>query len=562
MRTPCGRLPLPGPLSLALLLLVGGPLHPSAGAAPRDVALRQPSATVEAYDFLEVTLQVAEPDAANPFTDVEVVGEFGPAGGAQKITVAGFCAAADGSRFGVRFMPSAPGDYTYSIRYRQGDFQKRLEGGFRAVDGHRRGLLRVDPAHPFHFLWEGTGEHFFFNGTTAFLLMGWDDERVIQQVVDRYQRYKINRVRVLLTGRTDHFWSEPVKGGNGFTPILNPWPAQHPEAIDRPGFDYARFNLPYWAKFERLLGYARQRDINLSVIMDWNDTKEHPAPGGEDERRYYRYAAARLGVFANLTWDLGDDLDSFRDEAWTHATGLYLRSVDPYHHLATSHPVNNAHQDRAADWFGFTSFQQWPRPLHQWMLDQRRQQEQTGRIIPQTDEEYGYEDHYPVWNTMIPAPGCSADANRRAAWEMAMAGTYQTTGETAKRGTAVPPDTGGGWINGRGDPTMLLLELQSHLVEFFTSFPWWELDPHDDLVDHGAFCLAAPGRLYAVYLPHGGAVKVRLVPGEYTATWFQARSGGTLPIGRVAGPLWQSPAAPDLDDWAILLLRAPLPAPR
>jgi hypothetical protein len=36
-------------------------------------------------------------------------------------------------------------------------------------------------------------------------------------------------------------------------------------------------------------------------------------------------------------------------------------------------------------------------------------------------------------------------------WEIAMAGCYQTTGETANRGTGVPPDTGGGWVSGRGD---------------------------------------------------------------------------------------------------------------
>jgi hypothetical protein len=31
---------------------------------------------------------------------------------------------------------------------------------------------------------------------------------------------------------------------------------------------------------------------------------------------------------------------------------------------------------------------------------------------------------------------------RRAAWEIYMAGCYQTTGETAKRGTGYWPDTG------------------------------------------------------------------------------------------------------------------------
>jgi hypothetical protein len=515
--------------------------------------MTQSAPAVEAYDFLEVTLQLDSPDAKNPFTDVQVEGEFGLRGGEKQVPVTGFCASADGSRFGVRFMPSRPGDYTYAVTYRQGDFTKRLTGQFQATDGKRRGLLRVDPAYPFHFLWEGTGEHFYLNGTTAFLLMGWDDEKVIEKALDRFARYKVNRVRVLLTGRTDSFWSEPVKPGHGFRAILNPWPAERPDAVANPGFDYRRFHLPHWEKFERLLRHARSKDINISVVLDWNDTKEHTAPGSEDEHRYYRYAAARLGAFANVTWDLGDDLDSFRDEAWTRAAGTYMMGVDPYRHLTTSHPVNNERQDRTAEWFGMTSFQQWPRPLHDWMLQQRKAQVKTGRVIPQVNEEYGYEDHYPVWNTMVPAPGCSADANRRAAWEMAMAGTYQTTGETAKRGIGIAPDSGGGWINGRADDTMLLLELQAHLVDFFTGFDWWKTEPHDELVGKGMFCLAEPGKVYAVYLPHGGKATVKLEADRYRAQWFQARSGERIDLGIVSGPEWTSPAARDLDDWALLL---------
>ena len=46
--------------------------------------------------------------------------------------------------------------------------------------------------------------------------------------------------------------------------------------------------------------------------------------------------------------------------------------------------------------------------------ESRRLQEETGRIIPQTNEEYGYEDHYPHWAL----PGSdSSDTLRRTAWE-------------------------------------------------------------------------------------------------------------------------------------------------
>jgi hypothetical protein len=82
------------------------------------------------------------------------------------------------------------------------------------------------------------------------------------------------------------------------------------------------------------------------------------------------------------------------------------------------------------------------------MLESRKLQEKTGRIIPQTNEEYGYEDHYPLW--ALPESD-SADVLRRTAWDIAMAGGYQTAGETTRRGTNIRRDIGGGWMNGRGD---------------------------------------------------------------------------------------------------------------
>ena len=50
----------------------------------------------------------------------------------------------------------------------------------------------------------------------------------------------------------------------------------------------------------------------ISLVLDMNDNKVHPAAGSEDERRYIRYAVARFGAFSNITWDLGDDLERYR----------------------------------------------------------------------------------------------------------------------------------------------------------------------------------------------------------------------------------------------------------
>ena len=91
---------------------------------------------------------------------------------------------------------------------------------------------------------------------------------------------------------------------------------------------------------------------------------------------------------------------------------------------------------------------------------------------------------------------------------------------------------------------------------------WWIFSPVSiggrptlttNLSDNGAYCLAKPGEIYAVYLPKGGKVTVKLEPGTYTAMWFSALTGEKIALPTVQGPSWTSPKVPDQNDWALLL---------
>lgn len=559
------------------------------GLPPRHVSFSQSSHDLEAYDFVEITARVSAPHVRNPFTDAVMRGTFETVTGSKRWQVDGFCDAEDGSTYRTRFMAPAPGDYTYSAEFRQGWGRATVTGTFHVTSGRRRGPIRIDPQNRWHFIWEGTGEHYFFNGTTAYWLIGWRDDQVIQSSIERLHQLKINRIRVTVAGRTNLYYGEPVMAGKNWTPFITPWPNARStrylqllgrfgqrfgmgigrswfsslselgvgEDVWHPGFDYSRFHVSYWQKFDRALRFARDRNVVFSLVLDMNDGRVHPEPASADEHRFIRYAIARLSAFSNITWDLGDDLDNYRDDQWTRATGMLVKRWDPYRHLVTSHPVNNAHQDRTSEWFDFTSFQEWSRRQHAFMLMQRKQQERLGRIIPQTNEEYGYEDHYPKWSEGPDAE--SADTLRRTAWEIVMAGGYQTAGETARRGTNIWPDTGGGWMNGRGDETMTMFTGYAHMVDFFTSFDWWKTEPHDELVNDGNYCLAKPGEMYALYLPHAGNVTVRILPGRYEGTWWNAGTGEktVLRSFNVTADSWTStsPAPVGSNDWALLLQR-------
>jgi hypothetical protein len=220
-------------VSLVACLAVSALAPARLAAAPRGVSFEPAAdARVDAYRFFEVAVRVDRPDAKNPFTDVTVDGEFGPAGG-PRMKVDGFCDADDGSVFRVRFMPTRPGRYEYAVRYRQGDFAKEFSGAFEAVNAGRRGPVRVDKDHPWHFVWEGTGEHYFWNGTTTYWLLGWDDD-TIRRSVDRLARLKVNRLRVALSGRTadGRRWHEPqVVPTDKFKFRLEPWPAARPDDV-------------------------------------------------------------------------------------------------------------------------------------------------------------------------------------------------------------------------------------------------------------------------------------------------------------------------------------------
>jgi hypothetical protein len=538
--------------ALVLCLFACSCLTHAAFADPAGVEFSKPQSSIEAFDSVEVTATVDHPDVANPFANTYLSGTFQTKDGSKTWNIDGFCDSDDGTTFRIRFMPPAPGDYTYTVNYSQAQYKKSSAGEFHATDAQRRGLIAIDSKYPWHFVWSGTGEHYFFNGTTAYWLVGWSDDHVIQYSVDRLHRLKINRLRVTIAGREAiTFFGEPLMTGKNWTVFITAWPAKNPDDPTHPGFDYTRFYLPYWQKFDRMLKFARDRDMIISLVLDMNDSKVHPDAGSEDERRFIRYAVNRFSSFSNITWDMGDDLDSYRDEKWTHDTGTLIQQLDPYKHLETSHPAkSNEHQDREAPWFGFTSYQEWSRNQHALMLESRKLQEKTGRIIPQTNEEYGYEDHYPAWA----APGSdSSDVLRRTAWDIVMAGGYQTAGETARRGTNIGADMGGGWMNGRGDDTMTMFLGYGHMVDFFTSFEWWKTNPHDELVSAGSYCLADPGKTYVIYLPKPGKATVQLEKGSYKATWFSAATGERIDLPDVTETIWTSPPSPDQNDWAILL---------
>lgn len=533
-----------------------------AAAAPR---FELSAESIETYGFVEVTVRTV-PFAGNPFTSAALDGTFGLEG-ELRTPVSGFCDSPDGAVFRIRFLPERAGEYAYSVTLHTPAGDSLSKGRFRATPSSRRGLVRVDTAYPNHFVWAGTGEHFYWTGLTTYALMGWQDEGYIHSIIDRAARLKINRLRVTLNGPRvpdASRWYEPVKPSEKFRFLFGPWVAADPDNIANPQWDVNRYDVAYWQKFERVVRYARELDVVISVIFFLDGADAGADPFGkpnrfsEAEQRYYRYGVSRLAAYSNVMWDITNEWHLFRDAWWVERMGTLVKSLDPYKHLASCHGRGDFPW-MLSEWADFAMFQLWDEDgAYAPMLKRRQAQAATGRPMPQINEEYGYEDHYPAkWGGNRRPPARSADNRRRQAWEIAMAGCYQTTGERANRGDGEAPATPGGWINGGFDASMTMLEGYARMVDFFTGFDYWKLTPAPDSASGGVLLLAESGQRYVIYYPKAARGEVKLQPGKYRGRWFDPRSGSWSEAGDVSadGGGWKYPQPTAEGDWVLLVER-------
>jgi hypothetical protein len=491
------------------------------------------------YEMQEITVATPpSPAGSNPFMDTKVSATFiNPQ--QQETTVEGFCDEPQGRTYKIRFMPRIPGSYSFSVSLLRGKKRETRNGNFTVTASKNRGLLQVDPAHPTHFLFSQDSSHFFWNGTTTYWMLGWKDEAVIMNSIDRLASLGINRIRVAINGRSHggSRWNEQnVVECPEFTFKLNPWEAKYPEELDTPHFDVSRFNVAHWQKMDRLIKRAQEKGIIVSFIfyVDGLDHGTDPFKkenmGNVYEQMYYAYAAARYAAFNNIMWDIANEYHLFRTPEWANQMGNFLRAKDPYGHLISVHGSSDF-PFRKSPWVDLIMYQSWDEcGGYPFITNARKLQAETGRILPTINEEYGYEGHYSVWGcgptTAKLRPDGRDGLNRsQLAWEICMAGAYQTTGETAEYGTGAGENTGGGWINGRGNNKMTMLRYYRIMKDCFEKTRYWELEPSNDLISFGNMCLANPGKEYLIYT-RAQHCRLQLGPNEkYTVMMIDPQTG-------------------------------------
>jgi hypothetical protein len=172
---------------------------------------------------------------------------------------------------------------------------------------------------------------------------------------------------------------------------------------------------------------------------------------------------------------------------------------------------------------------------------------------PVVDAEYAYYLRDQDYDGIVDKPHShTRDSFRRASWAIVMGGGYFVTG------------FGTTYFGGRREVGPFLVDNPrhkdavsdlDHLHKFFTSLPWWQLEPHDEQVTANggyAYCQAEAGKTYAIYVAGGKGAALKRGGGEYSVARYDPRTGQSTELPDLAGDVVQL-VAPDAQDWVFLV---------
>ncbi len=272
--------------------------------------------SVGRYAVIELEARIDAVQVTNPFVEAQVVAGFhGPF---EDHEVLGFCDSEDGVVWRVRYCATVPGEYRYTVRYRDPAGTAEASGGFVCTPvpaGH--GFVRRDPDHPMHFVHDD-GTHVFLAGKTAWRL---GCSSYWREFIDQAQAFRMNvlRVGVEWTG-----WPE-------LGSVCWPWQGT-------PGCpDFTRFNLAQWRRWDEILHYAFARGLMIEpcIYTDLSFRTRVYGNPDPDMQRYWDYLLARWGAYPGvLLWELFNEFTGQPD--FQASMARYLHRRDPYGRLVTT----------------------------------------------------------------------------------------------------------------------------------------------------------------------------------------------------------------------------------
>lgn len=585
------RVPVPARTGALLLVAL---LLPALATAQRPDAPRV-AGELRRYHPITVTWQgprADEADARSPFRDYRLEVTFRHAASGSTLRVPGYFAAdgaagetgaTGGDRWRAHFVPDRTGEWSYQATLRTGPDVALSSAGDAGTpvplpgasgsltiaetdkggrDFRARGMLRYVGEHHLRF---DNGEWFIkggvdspetllayadFDGTRSLAPAGL--QRAGEAVTAGLHRYESHlrdwrpgdpqwgggRGRALV-GALNYLAGKGLNAISFLTMNVegdgsNVWPWTAPDARDR--FDVSK--LDQW---ERVFSHADSLGLYLHFKTQETENDQLLDGGelGPERRLYYRELVARFAHHLAMNWNLGEENDLWEEmddvaQTRVRSHAQHLRDLDPYDHHIVIHSYPNQQVEVYVPLLGDrsavtgaslqTAFDRVHEHTRLWVTASRA----AGKKWVVANDEQGSAGV----GVKPEGEGNNFDAIRHhTLWGNLMAG-----------GAGV--EYYFGYQFAHNDLNMEDFRSRDRMydytrvaLDFFRQhLPFWEMTSHDGLAGGGAYVLARPGEIYAVYLPRGGEAQLELGRdgAAYTVHWYDPRAGGPLQRGSVA----------------------------
>jgi hypothetical protein len=344
---------------------------------PREVRVRRSAEEVGQYERLELTIDLGEPEPANPFDprEIDLAGAFHAPSG-QTITVPAFyylpyersqgeqgrevLTPAGAGQFRIRFAGREAGLYTYDVVARGAGEERTLASGrFRVNPSKRTGYVRIG---------EKSRRYFELDSGHPYLAIGenmcWPDRGGTYDYdtwMGKLAAHGGNYIRLWLVNDWNQLGLENR--------------SQTPEGDENGLGRYTQ--QPAW-RVDHIVETGEQLGVRALMCIDsfnslsaggngnWDHSPYNAANGGPcqqpadffvnpEAKRFFkqrlRYLVARWGYSTSvLGWefwnevDLTTGYDSGAVAAWHKEMAGYLRSIDPWRH-----PITTSYSQTAGD---------------------------------------------------------------------------------------------------------------------------------------------------------------------------------------------------------------------
>jgi hypothetical protein len=451
---------------------------------------------------------------ANPYVDVTdfQVTFTGPQG--VKLVIPGFYTG--GQVWKVRFAPTSSGTtFTYVTSSTQDSSLNGLTGTVAPAvsnpGGH--GAMKVDPAHPHHYLYEDNTRPFQMGYELDWLgLMDFGDANVTKakSIIDIVAGYGFTEA-LMNAYAYDTSWNTGHTSAFDFgPPALIPWAGTNAAPVQ------TTMNEPYWQNYDRVIAYLFEKGMTAHIFLRvYNKMVNWPANGSANDNLYFKYIVSRYQAYSNVVWDFSKEAYYEKDQNYILSRFNLITANDAYHRLRTLHDPDGGQSQLSPNYYD--------NPAHAGTVDFYTDQSSnqyataTGALSKRAMPYYNAEvTLYQVGNdgTFTYGPHSTAGDVFAASMEVVMAGGYFAYYYSLHA-----------WDVDKYGETPNSIASYRNLSDFMKSTGWFTMTANDALVGGGAagmHCLANPGKEYIVYKIAAGNVTLNVAgaPGALSAKWI------------------------------------------